>query len=79
MIVKTLSYLEHLIRLYWSPEKFETNPGALEWLLNNQLIAQSGASLVEGHWWEVTERGKVYVEALRNVPLPEKFTEWRIP
>jgi hypothetical protein len=71
--VKTLSSIEHVLRIYWSPERFDTDPRALEWGLASGLIAPSGS------WWQVTDRGKVYVEALRNVPLPEQVTEWRMP
>jgi DNA-binding PadR family transcriptional regulator len=29
--------------------------------------------------YEVTEGGRLYIEALRNVPLPERVTVWRMP
>lgn len=70
---KTLSCIEHILHLYWSPERFDTDMRAIKWLLDNELIAESGS------WWTVTDRGRMYVEALRQVPLPVRFTEWRMP
>lgn len=71
--IKTLSAIEHVLRLYWSPDRFVTNTNSLEWLLDNGLIAPT-----EGQWWFVTDRGKAYCEGIRNVPLPTLITEWRI-
>lgn len=73
-VLKTLSCIEHVLHLYWSPERFDTYPAALEWLLDNGLIGPT-----EGGWWFVTERGKAYCEGIRDVPLPVQITEWRIP
>lgn len=71
--IKTLSCIDHVIRMYYSPERFETCAPALKWLLDEGLIEEDGS------WWRTTERARVYVEAIRDLPLPERFTEWRIP
>lgn len=74
--LKTLSCIEHLLRLYWSPDPFETNDRALVWLSYNDLIVPSNMNATG---WRVTERGKAYVEAIRDLPLPIQVTEWRLP
>lgn len=74
--LKTLTCIEHLLHLYWCPEAFPMNPNAIEWLRFNELIVPSSLTEVA---WRVTDRGKAYVEAIRNLPLPVLVTEWRIP
>lgn len=74
--LKTLTCIEHLLRLYWSPAPFDMDTQAIKWLRFNELIVPS--SLTETKW-RVTDRGKAYVEAIRNLPLPVQVTEWRIP
>lgn len=73
---KTLSAIEHLLRLYWSPEPFDMNDRALVWLSYNDLVVPSNLTAAG---WRVTERGRAYVEAIRGLPLPVQVTEWRIP
>ena len=46
---------------------------ALEQLLRLQMIAPDNSPLI----YTVTERGKVYIEAIINTPLPEK--RWVMP
>lgn len=74
--MKTLTCIEHLLHLYWCAESFPMNPKAVEWLRTNELIVPSHLTEVG---WRVTERGKAYVEAIRELPLPVQVTEWRIP
>lgn len=74
--MKTLTCIEHLLHIYWSPEPFPMNERALEWLRFNELIVPSSLTEVA---WRVTDRGKAYVEAIRELPLPVQVTEWRIP
>jgi hypothetical protein len=69
--LKTLACIEHMLRIYWSPEPFKADPPALEWLLDNGLI------YAHESWFKATERGMVYVEAIRELPLPVQ--KWAMP
>jgi len=45
-------------------------------LVSLKLIHEDPTS---GSGYSCTERGFAYVEALKALPLPEVFTEWKIP
>lgn len=75
MSLKTLSQVETLLRVYWSPQAgidlLSEQSSEKHWLLDENLICLSS----EGY--EVTERGRIYVEAIRDLPLPVQT--WRMP
>lgn len=81
--MKTLYAIEVLLRLYYTGENFhpdQINGGkawctARDWLHGEGLIETGGAE--RGRAWEVTERGRVYVEAIRALPLP--VCAWIMP
>lgn len=72
----TLSAIDHVLRLYYSPSYFEMHAPSIQVLRDNDLIVPS-TQFESG--WRVTDRGKAYCEMIRNVPLPVQTTEWRDP
>lgn len=78
----TLSEIELCIRIYYDPhalENFEktTRVGQmLQYLIEAGLIEKrdTDSHIAE---YETTDRGRVYVEAIRNLPLPIK--RWHMP
>jgi len=73
--------VEILIRLYYSPERHpeDGSPGymmAREALIRNKL-AEPSEDITRG--FQPTERGKVYIEAIRALPLPELVQSWVMP
>lgn len=45
---------------------------AMRWFAENDLLQPTGSHPNAGPEYAITERGRVYIEALRAVPLPEK-------
>lgn len=70
--MKTLTAIELLLRIHWSPERIDVSEAPLKWLLHNSLVESDGRD-----WYVTTERGAVYVEAIRQLPLPEQ--KWVMP
>lgn len=67
--LKTLGHIELVIRIHWDPHATDEymNPkmgSMLEELMIMGLIESDGLR------YRTTERGGVYVEAIRNLPLP---------
>lgn len=71
--IETLSQIECVLRIHWSPLPFEDQN--LERLVGFGLIERKDG------WYRTTEKGRVWVEAIRAVPLPVAVTRsrWEIP
>jgi hypothetical protein len=71
---KSLLSIDKLLRIYVlaEPQFVDPNVPADAWLIDQGLV-QRGACGV----WESTERGRVYCEAIRKVPLP--IHQWVMP
>lgn len=80
--LKTLSAIEYLLNIHWNGQDCEDIRSgaqgwnnARQWLLENELIEASGLLYKT---WKTTERGAVYVEAIRDLPLPVKVWSMRV-
>lgn len=71
--LRTLSHIEVMLRIYWSPEAFDIRPDIISDLILEQLICDSPTR----RGYCATDRGKVYCEAIRDVPLPVQ--KWSMP
>jgi hypothetical protein len=83
--------LEVLLHCFYRVEAFPYDSPAAQdahaWLQSNELIEESIRSrvvnegsqgpLIEPRTYRVTERGRVYINALISVPLP--VLAWRMP
>lgn len=78
MQMKTLSHIELLIRIHWSPTALDDFPDERKYeiaafLCDQGLIMASG----NGRSYRTTARGACYVEAIRDLPLPVQA--WKMP
>lgn len=80
-------YLIPLLNIYtgWIATSRTYNNTQLDdverYLLAHNVITPSGTPthFEWEHRWEVTERGKIYLEHIIKVPLPVPYTHWVIP
>lgn len=80
----TLSQIGVLLHYYWNPTEHPDCGPSLEWracingLLEAELIRPAVVGVAsDGRSYAVTERGAVYVEAIRALPLPVQV--WHMP
>lgn len=71
----TLSHIEMVMRIHWSPN-------AVDWSDERQCrvareLVPFGLVVLRDDRYHTTERGQVYVEALRATPLPVQ--SWTMP
>jgi len=70
--MKTVSAIETLLHIYWSPEPCPSvRDRELQFLLDEGLIEKHDT------WYSATERGKVYCEAIWELPWPVQ--KWTMP
>lgn len=86
MTMPSLYAVEVLLHYHYSPEEHEgAANGSVAWrtvitfLLEEQLLSVRVPPSAYGATYETTARGKVYIEALRNLPLPVEIHRWEMP
>ena len=80
--LKTLGAIEMLLNIHYNGEDADAIKDntavwrcSRDWLLENGLIELSNP--IEGKTYRTTNRGIVYAEAIRELPLPEQV--WMMP
>lgn len=76
--LKTLGHIELVMRIHWDPHATDEymNTTAMIGPMLEELMAM-GLIESDGLRYRTTERGGVYVEAIRNLPLP--VPSWSMP
>ena len=88
-MIPTLSMLEHLLRIYWSPIEHpdaeqdpyrETYRKSIAWLREQGLIEPCPPNGNDRpQLYQSTERGRAFVEHIRHLPLPVEKRTWEMP
>lgn len=76
--LETLSHVELCLRIHWSPSAVDFSD-ANQCEIARQLRDAGLVEMVDGHRYRTTKRGQVYVEAIRNLALPEQIWVMRYP
>lgn len=87
-----LTCIEHLLRIYWSPLEHpdawmvqggnvDAHARSVRWLIENDMIEPRSPCCDQDRasCYEVTARGRAYIEHLRSLPLPVAETCWSMP
>lgn len=70
--MKTMAAIELCIRIYYSTFPVEARPMEVDYLLQNGLIEPN-----DNDWYSITERGRIYCDAIFNLELPVQ--KWVMP
>ena len=73
--LKTLSHIELCLRIHWDPYAVDFHNPRQCAIAHN--LEDSGLVELVLDGYRTTERGRVYVEAIRNLPLP--VASWMMP
>lgn len=74
----SLGEIGTLLQIHWCADESFCPPYVhVKTLLEQGLVCDAGTH--SNMVYQTTEKAGVYIQAIRNLPLPERVEEWRMP